>query len=341
MAGSKGSNGKRRGTKANIIVWTLLAALVLAAGVLVVNVTQRFHRVIQETNQVRTVVQEAVKRQEMIVKAPARKEFSAAFLQMAFGDNPQLLEQIKASLGKALGENPTLAQGDVAMMLVTYRAEGELRNVAIHIFGNLVPEKLPAFSSEGYWKSQLPDNFYKMGQSILSTLGREVVILSSRESEKRQRELLEAVLNNHYETVQNYLHDPVSFIAVIPEPGLLFTDRFRPYMAAALVKGKVSMDDARAEMVALSFDPKKAQELAQFLSDTRMMAVGIARMRYGGAEAEAALQQLSRAQIVADGPAVRMSVMMPSDVIDRGLPRIIRALAKGIGRIQRGPGYPS
>jgi hypothetical protein len=319
----------------------LLVVLVLTAGVLALNVTQRFHRVVQETNQVRTVVQEAVKRQEMIVKAPARKEFSAAFLQMAFGDNPQLLEQIKASLGKALGENPTLAQGDVAMMLVTYRAEGELRDVAIHIFGNLMPEKLPAFSAEGYWKSQLPDNFFKMGQSMLSTLGREVVILASPEAEKRQRDLLESILNNRYDTVQNYLHDPVSFIVVIPEPGLLFTDRFRPYMAAALIKGKISLDEARAEMVALSMDPQKAQELAQLLSDTRMMAVGIARVRYGSSVADSALEQLSRAQIVADGPAVKMNVVLPSDVIERGLPRVIRALSKGIGRIQRGPGYPS
>ena len=341
MAGSKGKNGRGKGFRANVIVWTLLAALLLAAGVLALNVTQRFRRVVLETNQVRTVVQEAVRRQEMMVKAPARKEFSAAFLQMAFGDNPQLLEQIKESLGKALGNNPALAQGDVAMMLVTYRAEGELRDVAIHIFGNLVPEKLPAFSSEGYWKAQLPENFYKMGQSILSTLGREVVILASPEAEKQQRELLEAVLNNRYETVQNYLHDPVSFIAVIPEPGLLFTDRFRPYMAAALVKGKISMDEGRVEMVALSFDPKKAQELAQLLSDTRMMGVGMARVRFDSPEAETALQQLSRAQIVADGPAVKVTAMMPSEVIERGLPRIIRALAKGVGRIQRGPGYPS
>jgi len=341
MAGKTGITGKRKGTKANVIVWAVLAVLVLAAGVLALNVTQRFHRVVQETNQVRTVVQEAVRRQEMIVKAPARKEFSAAFLQMAFGDNPQLLEKIKESLSTALGANPTLAQGDVAMMLVTYRAEGELRDVAIHIFGNLVPEKLPAFSSEGYWKSQLPDNFYKMGQSMLATLGREVVILASPEAEKRQRDLLEAILNDRYETVHNYLHDPVSFIAVIPEPGLLFTERFRPYMAAALVKGKISLDEGRAEMVALSMDQKKAQDLAQLLSDTRMMAIGIARVRYGGGEAEAALQQLSRAQIVADGPAVKMSIMMPSDVIEAGLPRMIRALAKGVGRIQRGPGYPS
>ncbi|MGA2603361.1 MAG: hypothetical protein ABSG14_03960 [Verrucomicrobiia bacterium] len=341
MARSTSGNGKGRGTKANVIVWTLLVVLVLTAGVLALNVTQRFHRVVQETNQVRTVVQEAVKRQEMIVKAPARKEFSAAFLQMAFGDNPQLLEQIKASLGKALGENPTLAQGDVAMMLVTYRAEGELRDVAIHIFGNLMPEKLPAFSAEGYWKSQLPDNFFKMGQSMLATLGREVVILASPEAEKRQRDLLESILNNRYDTVQNYLHDPVSFIVVIPEPGLLFTDRFRPYMAAALIKGKISLDEARAEMVALSMDPQKAQELAQLLSDTRMMAVGIARVRYGSSVADSALEQLSRAQIVADGPAVKMTVVLPSDVIERGLPRVVRALSKGIGRIQRGPGYPS
>ena len=341
MAGSKGKNTRGKGFRANVIVWTLLAALVLAAGVLALNVTQRFRRVVLETNQVRSVVQEAVRRQEMIVKAPARKEFSAAFLQMAFGDNPQLLEQIKAELSKALCANPTLAQGDVAMMLVTYRAEGELRDVAIHIFGNLIPEKLPAFSSEGYWKSQLPDNFYKMGQSLLSTLGREVVILASPEAEKQQRELLEAVLNDRYDTVQNYLHDPVSFIAVIPEPGLLFTDRFRPYMAAALVKGKISMNEGRLEMVALSFDPQKAQDLAQLLSDTRMMSVGIARVRFDSPEAETALQQLSRAQIVADGPAVKMSIMMPSEVIERGLPKIIRALAKGVGRIQRGPGYPS
>ncbi len=341
MAGITGKNGRKRGSKASVIVWSVLAALLLAAGGLALNVTQRLRRVVSETNQVRSVVQEAVRRQEMVVKAPARKEFSAAFLQMAFGDNPQLLEQIKESLGKALGSNPTLAQGDVAMMLVTYRAEGELRDVAIHIFGNLVPEKLPAFSTEGYWKSQLPDNFYKMGQSMLSTLGREVVILASPDAEKEQRDLLEAVMNNRYDTVQNYLHDPVSFIAVIPEPGLLFTERFRPYMAAALVKGKISMDEGRVEMVALSFDAKKAQELAQLMSDTRMMGVGLARVKFDSPEAEVALQELSKAQIVADGPAVKLSAVMPAEVIERGLPRIIRALAKGIGRIQRGPGYPS
>ena len=91
---------KKKGTKANVVVWSLLVVLVLAAGVLALNVTERAKRLVLETNQVRKVVQEAVRRQEMIVKAPARKEFSPAFLQMAFGDNPPLLEQIK-EIGRA------------------------------------------------------------------------------------------------------------------------------------------------------------------------------------------------------------------------------------------------
>ena len=342
LPSGNGKPAKRARTKANVFVWTLLVVLILAAGVLAINVTQRFRRVVQETNQVRNVVQEAVKRQEMIVKAPARKEFSPAFLQMAFGDNPPLLEQIKEALTKALGERPTLSQGDVAMMLVTYRAEGELRDVAIHVFGNLIPERLPAFSSEGYWKSQLPDQFFGMGQSFLSVLGREVLILADKDVEARQRELMDASLNNRYPVVEDYLHDPVSFIAVIPEPGRLFSDQFRAYMAAVLIKGKISLDDARAEMVALSYDQKKAQELAQLLSDTRMMAIGIGRVRYGGTElSETALQSLARTQIRAEGPTVVATVALPGDVVERALPRFVQVLSKGIGRIKRGPGYPS
>lgn len=335
------AGNKRQGTKANVVVWIVLTILVLAAGVLALNVTQRVRRVMAETNEVRKVVQEAVRRQEMVVKAPARKEFSPAFLQMAFGDNPPLLEQIKKALSQALGENPSLAQGDVAMMLVTYRAEGELRDVAIHVFGNLVPERLPAFSSEGYWKHQMPDRFYKMGQSSLSLLGREVMVLAEPDTEKRQREIIEAVFNNRYSLIEDYLHDPISFIAVVPEPGLLLTDQFRPFMAAMLIKGKMSMDEIRAEVVALSYDPQKAQDLAQLITDLSRMSVGIGRLRYGSPETEAALRQLSLASARAEGPTVIIGGMLPSEVIDRGLPRLMQALAKGIQRIRRGPGYPS
>ncbi|MEI6082831.1 MAG: hypothetical protein WCS70_00865 [Verrucomicrobiota bacterium] len=329
-------------SKSTVIVWVVLGVLLLGAGVLAINVTQRFRRVVQETNQVRSAVQEAVKRQEMVVKSPARKEFSSAFLQMAFGDNPPLLEQIKDALSRAIGEKPSLTQGDVAMMLVTYRAEGELHDVAIHVFGNLNPERLPAFSTEGYWKSQLPEQFYNMGQTMLSLMGREVLILASKDVEKRQRELLDASTNDRFTVVQDYFHDPVSFIAVIPEPAKLFTDQYRPFMAAVLVKGKISMDEARFEFVALSFDQRKAQELAQMLSDARTMATSIARVRFGGAAiAESAFQSLARSHVRAEGPTVVINSMMPGSVLEKSLPQIVRVLSKGTGRIRRGPGYPS
>jgi len=323
-------------------VWTLLVVLLIAAGVLGISVMQLFRRVVQETNQVRNALQEAALHKTAVVKAHAHTEFSPAFLQMAFGDNPPLLEQIKEALSHALDVNPTLSQGDVAMMLVTYRAEGELRDVAIHVFGNLVPERVPAFSADGFWKSQLSSQFFAMGQSTLSLLGREVLILASKDVEKRQRELLDAGLNNRYPVVQDYLHDPVSFIAVIPEPSRLFSEQFRPYMAAVLVKGKISTDDARAELVALSYDPQKAQELAQLLSDTRMMAIGLGRLHFGEtAISENAFQSLERAQVRVEGPTVIATGAMSGEVLERALPRLVQALSKGIGRLHRGPGYPS
>jgi len=335
---------RSKGSKSSKWIWVLLLFLLIGAGVFGLNVTQRFRRVMQETNQVRSVVQDAAQRQEMLVKAPARKEFSAAFLQMAFGDNPPLLEQIKKALDQAMGSSPELRQGDVAMMLVTYRAEGELRDVAVHVFGNLSPENLPAFSKEGYWRSQLNDQFYSSGQSLLSLLGREILILARRDVEQKQREVISAGLNDRYTVVEHYLHDPVSFIAVIPEPSRLFSEQFRPYMAAVLVKGKVSMDEARMELVALSFDAKRAQELAQMISDARMMAIGLARVRFGVSHltsGPAFLQAVHKTRIRAEGPTVVASIVMPGEVIEFVLPRFVRGLSKGIGRIRRGPGYPT
>jgi hypothetical protein len=333
---------QRKRGKSGVLVWVVIGVFVLALGVLALNVTQRARRVRDQAAHTGGLVQDALKHQEAAVKTSAKKGFSPAFLQMAFGDNPPLLEQIKTALNQALSDQPQLLGSDVAMMLVTYRAEGELRDVAIHIFGNLTPAYLPAFSREGYWKSQLPPSLYQIGQSMLSLLGREVVILATKDVEKRQRELLEAGIENHYAVVEDYFHDPVSFIAVIPEPQKLFSDRFRPYMAAVLLKGKLSMDDARGELIALSFDQKKAKELGQLLSDVRMLGAGIGRVRYGGsAVSEDGLQSLLRAQIRVEGPMVSASTVVRGEVIERGLPRVLQGLSKGINRIKRGPGYPS
>ena len=333
--------GRRRGQKISGWVWGVLIALLLIGGGVALIFLRRYLAVLQETKQVRSVVQEANQRQEMLIKSPARRQFSAAFLQMAFGDNPPLLEQIKQALNQAIGSQAALAQGDVGLMLVTYRAEGELRDVAIHVFGNMVPESLPKFSAEGYWRSQLSGQFYDLGQSMLSLLGREILILAKKDVEQRQREVIDAGLNDRFAVVQDFLHDPVSFIAVIPEPGRLFSERFRPYMVTVLVKGKVSMDEMRVEMVALSSTPEKAQELAQLISDTRMMGIGLGRVLYGkSGPADIGLQSLARMRIRVEGPMVVSSTLLTNEIMERGLPRVLRALSKGTGRIKRGPGYP-
>jgi hypothetical protein len=231
------------------------------------------------------------------------------------------------------------------MMLVTYRADGELRDVAIHVFGNLNPSQLPKFSNDGYWRTQLTDQFFNMGQNFLGLLGREVLILANKEVQKRQQDFMEAGLNGEYPIVRDYLHDPVSFIAVIPDPTKLLPQEYRPYVAAMLVKGKLSLDNSRTEIVALSFDPQKARELAQMFSDMRMMAIGLGRIRGGGfgggtGLVENGVEVFSKMQIKADGPTVVASAMFPKEVIDLALPRLVQGLSRGTSRIKSGPGYP-
>jgi hypothetical protein len=335
------NTGKGKGARASVVVWSVLIVLLLAVAAIALNVTQRYRRVVQETNQVRSLVQQAVKRQQMITRAPARKEFSSAFLQMAFGDNPPLLEKIKQALEKAIGDRPQLAQGDIAMMLVTYRAEGEPRDVAVQIFGNLVPERLPRFSSEGHWRARLPSQLYDVGQSMLSLFGRELVILADADVEQRQREIFDSVLMNRFDILEHYLYDPVSFVAVIPEPANLVTDRYSPYLAAILVKGKVSLSEFRGQLIALSFDPKRAEELAQMMMDSYYLFSGIARVRFASIPGDMALKDLQKVRVRVDGPTVVVEGMMPEEVVSRVLPRFVRVLSKGIRRIEAGPGYPS
>ena len=45
-------------------------------------------------------------------------------------------------------------------------------------------------------------------------------------------------------------------------------------------------------------------------------------------------------RIRVEGPMVVSSTLLPNEIMERGLPRVLRALSKGTGRIKRGPGYP-
>jgi hypothetical protein len=333
---------KNAGKKANVFVWTFLVVLLIAVAVAIFALGRRASRAVQATNQLQQAMQEAIQKQQMIVRAPARREFSTAFLQMAFGDNPPLLNEIKKALSEALVEKPALAYGEVALMLATYRQAGDLRDVALHIFGDFRPEQVPAFSAEGFFRYNLPAQLYDIGNTMLSVLGRDVIILAKDpETMAQQRAILEAILSGRADLVREYLYEPVAFIGVVPDPARLLTEDLRPYMAAALLKGKISMDDARAEIVILSFDAAGAARLGQQLSDLRLLAIGTSRLRWGGTpRALPALNALSQTQIRVEGPTVVVRSSADRRLLDDGMMVAVRVLGKGVRRIRHGPGIP-
>ena len=141
-------------------MWCIVIALVIGAVLFGLRFARRFRRVVQETKHVRLLAKEFGKRQDMIVKAPAHKALSDGFLQMAFGENPVLLEQIHRTLDTLRGS----ITGDMGMLLVTYRRDGNVvSDVAVHMFGNL------EFGS----KPTDANTVYELQRSLGTVLGRD------------------------------------------------------------------------------------------------------------------------------------------------------------------------
>ncbi|MCX8063004.1 MAG: hypothetical protein N3D16_10535 [Anaerolineales bacterium] len=321
----------------------ILCSAVIAAITLGWAVTQSTLRVAGATNHLgEKLLAPSVNHANDSVRTPMTKVLSPPFLQAAFGDNQPLLDKILEIVENSQIPDAEIKQSKIGLLLVTYRLQQNPTGVAVHLFGDIVDERKPAFSSEGYWRSQLPDSFYDLGQSALSFFGRSVRVLADKDTEARQRRFFDAIINNRYPILTNYLQDPLFFSGVIPDPSTLATDHFRPYLASVLIKGKVSMTGLDCEVIAHSFDEGRARELAQAISALRTLAIGLGRVRYGHSEyAELALNQLAGGTIETQGPTVFGRVALSGEVIQRALPKFVQGLSKGVGRIRRGPGYPS
>lgn len=106
----------RQGKRTATMVWLTVAFLVVTAGVLALNVVNRYRQVAPDFSVVRNSVTATGRRPAVSSQSlPISREFSPAFLQMAFGDNPPLLEQIKETLAQVTNVAPVPIQQQVTI----------------------------------------------------------------------------------------------------------------------------------------------------------------------------------------------------------------------------------
>ncbi len=322
------------GHRVRHILLAVLVMVLLVAGF----VGARFWRLARQARQLQLVLRQAAQHPATLAVNPARKQFSAGFLQMAFGDNPPLLAAVARLVADAQRADPNLGESRVTLLVVTYRQERDVvRDVALRLVG--VPEleeTVAAATADPTGGTEAAKQVYQMGRSLVGELGNRVRLLAAPEIEERERRLMDAVFQNQSRVIEEHLREPLRLVAVMPDPDPLVGGLAESAVIAVLLKATLSLRGADGELVALGYDRRRASELAEFLGDTRMLAGGLLRLKFTEGPVELLVRPVSQARIAAEGPSVIVRVELPEELMEVGLPRLIKGLSKAL----RSPGNP-
>jgi hypothetical protein len=217
--------------------------------------------------------------------APAQRTFSDAFLEIIFGDNPSLLEQLKVVIRRGLEEDPSAEMGEVAAMLVTYRidTEGEVTDVAAQIIGGFpVSRSVPQFNRDGYFESQLDPDLLNVGNTMLRFAGRDMLLFAQESVAADQLEIIDAIFNGEIQPLVGRLEVPFFYTMVLPNPRGVVPPQLRQHIQAISQSGFISAYEGASEIIFLTSGRRSADYAASVINDMRRLAEATLRARCAG-----------------------------------------------------------
>ncbi|HBA86399.1 MAG TPA: hypothetical protein DCZ95_20150 [Verrucomicrobia bacterium] len=253
--------------------------------------TFRAYRAVRVANDFREQVRYLIENGGTIGEAPATETFSTDYLEAIFGDNPDLLDQLKTIVSKGLSDEPTLNLGEVSAMIVTYNksAEDKVDNVVAHAVGGFPLGKMKmGFHRDGYFARQIDRNLWNMGNVVISFLGRDMVLFAEDEVAQTQHELLESIFSGDISLLVKGLEKPMFFTAVFPDPKRIVPSQLRGHIQAVVIKGSLGFQKGHFETLLLCPNQKSAAYVHAIVSDMKKMADLGLKTRWGGAVVQTA-----------------------------------------------------
>jgi hypothetical protein len=267
------------------IGWGLMVALV-AVSVGFAFLGFRTYRAYSVARDIRTEVRYLIENGTTIGEAPAAETFSANYLDAVFGENPELLDQLKSVVSQGLAEDPSLNLGEVAAMVVTYRKkqDGSIVDVVAHVAGGFpLGKRRPGFHRDGYFRGQVDDNLWTAGNTLVGFVGRDLIVFAEDETLRRQEDILEGIYSGNIMPLVDSLHQPIYFTAVFPDPKRVVPPQLRNHVQACIVKGHLAMLDGAIETIFLTPSPKSASYTLALVNDLRVASLVVLRARWSGA----------------------------------------------------------
>ncbi len=223
--------------------------------------------------------------------SPAAETFSDIYLEIIFGHNGQLLEQVRENIRRGVQRDPDLMLGEVAAMLVTYREDEEenVLDVAVHVVGGFPLGRMaPQFHRDGFFRQHLDEKLWNVANTALRFAGREMVLLADEEVADRQSAVLDGIFEGRVGPLLVQMEEPIFYSLVLPNPRRVMPPQLRHHISAVVYQGAISHHAGRNEVVLLTNSRRSANYTMSVISDLKRVAEMALKTRFDGVEYEAA-----------------------------------------------------
>lgn len=264
----------------------VILAAALAVAAIMAHGAWRARRTYDIARDWRAQIRHAIDSGATIGEVQAARTFEASYLEAVFGADQDLLSQMKTLIAKGIAEDPTINLGEVSSMIVTYAKtpEGRVEDVAVHVLGGFeIGKRRPGFNRDGFFAAQIDRNLWNTGNSILSLLGRDLIIFADPDVSHQHDELLESALSGDIMPLVGAITNrPLYFTAVFPDPRRVMPSRLRPHIQACVVKGHLAPRGGSYETLFLTRSGKSADYTHAVVGDLRLAASLALKSRFDG-----------------------------------------------------------
>ena len=220
-----------------------------------------------------------------IGEAPASQTFSVDYLEAIFGDNPDLLDELKNIVQSGLSDAPALNLGEVSAMVVTYHKneEDEVSDVVAHVVGGFPLGKLkPGFHRDGYFKNLIEENVWVLGNQAVGVLGRDMVLFAKENVADEQKVIIEGLLDGNIMPLVDRLETPMHFTVVMPDPRRLVPRQLKSHVQAIVLKGSLSQSKGHVETILLTPSSRSASYALMVISDLKRISEITLKTKFSG-----------------------------------------------------------
>lgn len=209
---------------------------------------------------------------ETVEGAPAQDVLSDSYLLSLFGDNPELVDRLKAVIDLGMATDADLKLGQVSAMVVSYHkdASGQITDPAIYAVGGFPDPKSKrlGFHSTGYFSQELDRSLWLSGNAVMNLLGRDIIVFCEQEkAEEHMSMLFDLLQGTIMPLCQRIVTSPLHYAIVFPNPKELAPPNLRNTLQTVIIKGEMEGDNGKTEALFVAPNYRSATQFRVIFKD--------------------------------------------------------------------------